>query len=102
MPVYVLLSKLTAKGLQTLHSKPERLAQLNLELRDLGFGVLHQYALLGEYDFITILEAPDSESVAHLSVDLGSRGTVMVTTLAALSQDSFVSRLQGSAQVGRG
>ncbi len=102
MSVYVLLSKLTAKGLQTLHSKPERLAQVNLELRDLGFGVLHQYALLGEYDFITILEAPDSESVAHLSVDLGSRGTVMVTTLAALSQDSLVNRLQGPAQVGRG
>ena len=100
MPVYILLSKLTERGRQTLRRKPERLAQVNLELRDLGFKVLQQYALIGEYDFITVLEAPDNASVAHLSIDLGSRGTAAITTLPALSLEGFIETLKGPAQAG--
>ena len=73
MPTYVLLSTLTTEGGQTLHAHPERMEQVNREISEFGCSVVSQYALLGAYDFLTVVEAPDNETVAHLSVDLGSR-----------------------------
>jgi uncharacterized protein with GYD domain len=102
VPTYVLLSTLTPEGGQTLHSHPERMEQVNKEIEEFGCSVLSQYALLGLYDFLTVVEAPDNETVAHLSVDLGSRGTVKVTTLPAIPIDGFVKKLGGEKQIGRG
>jgi len=96
MPTCILLSKLTPKGLQTLHQKPGRLAQVNLEITDLGFKVLAQYAVLGEYDFLTVIEGEDNAAIAHLSVDLGSRGTVLITTLTGIDISSLERKLKGS------
>ena len=76
MATYVLLSSLTSEGGQTLHAHPDRLSEVNNEIDGFGCHVISQYALLGPYDFLTIVEAPDNETVAHLSVDLASRGTV--------------------------
>ena len=101
MPTYILLSKLTPKGRRTLRRKPERLAQVNLEIKDLGYQVRSQYALVGEYDFFTIIDAPDNESMAQLSVSLGSRGTVAITTLAAVGTEELAEKLKGAAQMGR-
>lgn len=101
MPVYVLLSKLTAEGRQTVTRKPERLEQVNLEVRDFGCKILAQYALMGGYDFLTLLEAPDNETVIHLSVSLGSRGTVEITTLPALPVDEFLKTLRGPNALGK-
>ena len=100
MATYVLLSSLTTEGGQTLHSHPERLAEVNKEIDSFGCHVISQYALLGPYDFLTIVEAPDNETVAHLSVDLGSRGTVRVTTLPAIPIESLVQKLGDSQQLG--
>jgi uncharacterized protein with GYD domain len=100
MPTYVLLSSLTPEGGQTVHSNPERIAEVNREITEFGCSVVSQYALLGQYDFLTIVEAPDNETVAHLSVDLGSRGTVKVTTLPALDVARFVEKLKGPKQMG--
>ena len=61
-----------------------------------------QYAVLGPYDFVTILEAPDNETVAHLSVDLASRGTVRIQTLPAVPLESFINKLKSHEQLGRG
>jgi uncharacterized protein with GYD domain len=85
MPTYVLLSTLTSKGRQTMHGNPDRLEVVNKEVAGYGCRVLAQYAVLGQYDFVTIIQAPDNESVARLSVDLGSRGTVNIETLPAIS-----------------
>ncbi len=74
MPNYVLLSTLTNERRQTMHAQPERLEALNKEIEELGCRVLSQYAVLGGYDFVAIVEAPGNEVAAHLSVDLGSRG----------------------------
>jgi uncharacterized protein with GYD domain len=79
MPTYILMSTLTPDGRQTLHKDPDRLEQVNREISDFGCKVVAQYAVLGECDFVTVIEAPDNETVAHLSVDLGSRGTVKVS-----------------------
>jgi uncharacterized protein with GYD domain len=102
VPTYVLLSTLTTEGGQTLHAHPERMEQVNREISEFGCSVVSQYALLGAYDFLTVVEAPDNETVAHLSVDLGSRGTVKVTTLPAIPIDSFVKKLGGDQQMGKG
>ena len=102
VPTYVLLSTLTTEGGQTLHAHPERMEQVNREISEFGCSVVSQYALLGAYDFLTVVEAPDNETVAHLSVDLGSRGTVKVTTLPAIPIDSFVKKLSEEKQMGKG
>ena len=83
MPNYVLLSTLTPEGCQTLHNRPERLQEVNREIEDFGCKIVGQYAVLGQYDFVTIVEAQDNETIAHLSVDLASRGTLKIQTLPA-------------------
>ena len=100
MPIYVLLSNLTAEGQQTLHRNPERLGEVNREVEAFGCKVLSQYVLLGEHDFLTVVEAPDDQTVAHLSVDLGSRGTVSIMTMPAISTTDFIQQLKGPKQMG--
>ena len=84
MAIYILLSTLTPEGRRTLHNNPDRLIEVNKEIEQFGCKVLAQYAVLGPYDFVSIVEAPDNETAAHLSVDLGSRGTVSLITLPAI------------------
>ena len=96
MPSYVLLSSLTPEGGQTLHAHPERLAEVNREIGEFGCKVVAQYATLGPYDFVTVVEAPDNATITHLSINLGSRGTVKIMTLPALPIDELVGKLKGS------
>ena len=102
MPIYVLLSTLTTEGRKTLHDTPQRLDAVNEEIHGFGCRVIDQYAVLGIYDFITIVEAPDNETVALLSVELGSRGTVNIMTLPAISIDDFEARLRNAERIGTG
>jgi uncharacterized protein with GYD domain len=101
MPTYVLLTTLTAEGGHTLHAHPERMLEVNREISEFGCNVLSQYALLGSHDFITIVDAPDNATVAHLSIDLSSRRTVKITTLAAIPIEELVEKLKGPKQIGR-
>ena len=101
MATYVLLSTLTSEGRQTLHKDPDRLDEVNREIADFGCNVVAQYAVLGQCDFITIIEAPDNETVAHLSVDLGSRGTVNIVTLPAVPIAELRAKLKGPKQMGK-
>ncbi|HLG67872.1 MAG TPA: GYD domain-containing protein [Acidimicrobiales bacterium] len=100
MARYVLLSTLTVEGRRTLHQHPERMQEVDNEIQTFGCKVLDQYAVLGPYDFVSVVEAPDNETIAHLAVDLGSRGTVQVMTLPAISIDEFASQLRRSEQLG--
>ena len=101
MPTYILLSTLTPEGRHTLHKNPERITGVNKEIQDFGCKVINQYATLGAYDFVTIVEAPDNETAAHLSIDLGSRGTVNMTTLPALSPTHLSEVMKGPKQIGK-
>lgn len=101
MPIYVLLTTLTPEGSQTLHKRPERLEEVNREIEDFGCKVVAQYAVLGQYDFVTILEAEDNETIAHLSVDLASRGTMKIQTLPASPLPDLVSKLKSKSQIGK-
>ncbi len=94
MAVYVVLSRLTDEGRKTLKTKPERLKEVNEEISSMGAKVLHQFALLGEYDFLNILEAKDNATISKIMVDLGSRGTLETNTLSAIPIDDFLSRLK--------
>ncbi len=101
MAVYVLLSTLTPAGRETVHKNPERIAAVDKEMEKFGCKVISQYALLGTYDFLSIVEAPDNETVAHLAVDLGARGTVNIATLPAIDIKTFVAKLSGPSHLAR-
>lgn len=94
MAHYVVLSRLTDEGRKTIKSKPERVKEVNEEISKMGAKVVHQYALLGKYDFLTILEAKDDIAVSKIMVELGSRGTLETMTLSAIPVDSFLSSLK--------
>jgi len=90
MPYYVLLSNLTDEGWKTVKEKPERIKEVNNELEAFGVHVISQYALLGQYDFLNIVEAPNNETIAKVSIDLGSRGTIKIVSMAAIPIDAFL------------
>ena len=90
MPTYILLSTLTLQGVQTLKANPERLLQVNKDIEELGITVRHQWATLGEFDFVSVVEAPDIETIAKASVSLAARGSVRIQTLPALEVAEFL------------
>jgi uncharacterized protein with GYD domain len=94
MPIFILLSTLTQQGVQTLKSNPERLRQVNKDVEELGCRVLHQWATLGSFDFISVVEAPDIATVAKVSVSLGARGSTRIETLPALEVEDFLTTLE--------
>jgi uncharacterized protein with GYD domain len=94
MPIFILLSTLTQQGVQTLKSNPERLRQVNQDLEELGCRVLHQWATLGEFDFVNVVEAPDIATVAKVSVAISARGSTRIETLPALDIDEFLRTLE--------
>jgi uncharacterized protein with GYD domain len=93
MPTYVMLTNLTSEGVQTLKNNPSRVSEVNKEVEQLGVTVKDQWATLGQYDFITIVEAPDDQTMAKVSVELGSRGTMSSQTLAAIPAEDFAKSL---------
>jgi len=95
MATYILLSTLTDEGRKTIKARPERIQEVNKEIEAMGAKVVDQYAVLGPYDFVSIVEAVDNETIARISVELGARGTVQITTLPAISVPDFVQRLKG-------
>src|SRR5438105_14152596 len=90
MPLYVLLTKVTSEGIKTIRDNPQRIKEVNREVEQLGARVLAQYATLGRYDFINIVEAKDVETIAKISVNLGARGTVQIETLSAIPVETFI------------
>ena len=93
MPTYIMLSKLTPDGTQTIKNNPQRIREVNKEVEQLGATVKEQWATLGHVDFISIIEAPDEGTMARVSLELGSRGTGRYETLAAIPIDDFISSL---------
>ena len=94
MPIYILLSTLTAQGVQTLRSNPERLRQVNRDVEELGAKVLHQWATLGPFDFVNVVEAPDAATISKVSIALGARGSAKLQTVTALPIEEFLQSLE--------
>ncbi len=94
MAVYLMLTTLTDEGRKTIKQKPERIKEVNKEVENMGVKILAQYALLGQYDFANILEAPSNEVIAKVAMELGSRGTLQTMTIAAMTLDDFIKTLK--------
>jgi len=93
MPTYILLTTLTPEGVQTLKNNPARIREVNKEVEQLGATVTAQWATLGQYDFVNVLEAPDEQTIARVSLELGSRGTGRYETMTAIPIDEFIASL---------
>jgi uncharacterized protein with GYD domain len=93
MPTYIMLSTLTPEGVQTVKNNPSRIREVNQEVEQLGATVKAQWATLGHFDFINIVEAPDEKTMARVSLELGSRGTAHYESLAAIPIDDFIASL---------
>jgi len=94
MPIFVMLTKLTDNGANTINRDPGRIKEVNKDVEDLGARVLAQYALLGEYDFLNILEAPDTDTIMRISLKLASRGTLRIKTIDAMPVDDFIKAMK--------
>jgi len=93
MATYIMLTTLTDEGRRTVKEKPKRIQEVNKEVEAMGVKIIGQYALLGPYDFINILEAPDNISISKVAMELGSRGTLQTMTMTAMSLDEFAGNL---------
>ena len=94
MPHYLILSTLTDEGRRTIKQRPERIVEVNREIESMGVKIQKQYALLGQYDFVNLVEAPDNETVMKMSVEIGSRGSVHLMTLPALTVEEFIKKIK--------
>jgi uncharacterized protein with GYD domain len=90
---FILLTKLTSDGVKTIKNNPARIREVNAEMEQVGLKVEHQWATLGEYDFISVIDTADAQTMAKASVELGSRGTTMNQTLTAIPAEEFASAL---------
>ncbi len=94
MATYVILSTLTDEGRKTIKDNPQRILEVNKELEKMGIKVKEQYAVLGPYDFVNIVEAKDNDAIMKMSVELGSRGSVQLLTLVAIPVTDFVKKIK--------
>ena len=93
MPTYLMLTTLTPEGVQTLKNNPSRILEVNKEVEQLGASVKAQWAVLGQYDFVNVIEAPDEKTMARVSLELGSRGTARYETLTGIPVEDFIATL---------
>jgi uncharacterized protein with GYD domain len=94
MPLYLMLTKLTDKGVQTLNSNPARLREVNRDVEEFGARIVHQWASIGEYDFVNVVEAPDDLTLMQISVRLGARGSVKFESLPLVPVEDLLSSLE--------
>ncbi len=95
MPKYLMLSTLSEQGLQTLRANPERVTEVNKDVEELGVKVLHQWFVLGPYDFVNIVEAENASVIAEVSITLGARGSVHTQSYEMLEVDELLKLLSG-------
>jgi len=93
MATYVMLTTLTDQGRKTIKENPQRIKEVNKEVEAMGVKILAQYALLGPYDFVNILEAQDNKAISKVAIELGARGTLQTLTMAAMTLDEFTGNL---------
>jgi uncharacterized protein with GYD domain len=94
MPTYILLSKLTAEGRKTVRERPNRIQEVDQEMEALKVKVVSQHAVIGPYDFVNIVEAPDNDTILRASVELGARGTVQIMSMPAIPIDDFIKAIR--------
>ena len=94
MATYIMLSSVTDEGAKTIKENAARIREVNRELEELGVKVTAQYAVLGPFEFVNVVEAPDNATVARVSAELASRGSIKIQTLAAIPIDEFIAAFE--------
>lgn len=94
MATYVVLTKLTSAGRTSINDDPGRLAAVRARAERLGVKVQQQYATLGAYDFVTVIEAPDNAAVGRVSAEISGIGTTVLTALPAIGLQRFTELLK--------
>ena len=94
MPIYVMLTNLTDEGRKTVRDNPGRIKEVNREVEAMGVKIISQHAVMGPYDFVNVLEAPNNEAIVKVAVALGARGTLQTLTMAGMSLDAFIDSLK--------
>jgi uncharacterized protein with GYD domain len=94
MATFIMLSTLTDEGAKTIKTNPDRIKAVDQELEKMGVRVVNQWATLGPYDFVNVVEAADVQAIIRVSANLVSRGTIRVTTLPAIPVDEFIAGLK--------
>ena len=95
MPTYAMLTTLGPDGWATVRENPDRIREVTREVEGMGLKVVAQYALMGQYDFLNVIESPDEATMARAAITLAARGTMRTTTLQAISIDELIRSLQG-------
>ena len=95
MPKFIMLSSLTDEGAATIKKNPDRIKEVNKDVEALGGKVIDQYAVLGEYDFVNILEAPADTAVSKVALEIGGRGTLRTMTMSAMRVEEFIKGVAG-------
>ncbi len=96
MSIFVMLTKLTDEGAKTLKQNPARIKEVDKEVLDkFGVKIIAQYAVMGPYDFVNILEAPDNNTIVKMAIELSSRGTIRTLTMPAIEIDQLIKDLEG-------
>jgi uncharacterized protein with GYD domain len=98
MPKYLMLTNLTDEGRKSLEQNPELITEINKEVELMGVKVIAQYALLGPYDFVNIIEAPRDEIAAKLAIRLSAKGTMQPLTLPAMTVEELIATLKEKAK----
>ena len=98
MGTYIMLTSLTDEGRKTIKERPERIIEVNKEVEAMGVKIICQYALLGPYDFINILEAPTDTAVSKVAMEIGGRGTLRTMTMSAMNVDEFIKGMAGKTK----
>ena len=93
MPTYVMLAQLSADGVQTVKNNPNRIKEVNKEVESLGATVRAQWATIGQYDFVSVVEVPDEKTMARVSLELGGRGSARYESMTAIPIDDFIASL---------
>ena len=94
MPLYVMFTRLSSEGRKSMMNNPQRAFEVNKEVEAMCAKIVAQYALLGNYDFINILEAQSNEAIARVASEIGSRGTLEPITMAAITMQDYVRELE--------
>ncbi len=91
---YLMFSKLTERGRDRVRTHPERILEVNNEVEMRGCHVVAQYAIMGQYDFVTIIEAPDNGEMSRIAIELGARGTIDTETYSAIPISEFIETMR--------
>jgi uncharacterized protein with GYD domain len=94
MATYIMLTTLTDEGRKTIKENPNRIREVNKEVEAMGVRIVAQYAVLGPYDFVNILDAKDNKTVTRVAIELGARGTLQTLTMSALTLDEFIASIK--------